>query len=85
MPEWRFRVTLPGGKTHPLVPDVVYMSFERLRTLSGKALQHPAIPPEIVVEIRSRTTNEQMSMRKSKNTSHGASLSSWSLIPCAAV
>jgi Uma2 family endonuclease len=53
VPEWRLRVTLPGGKTHPLVPDVAYMSFERLRTLSGKALQHPAIAPEIVVEIRS--------------------------------
>lgn len=32
VPEWRFRVTVPGGKTHPLVPDVAYMSFERLRT-----------------------------------------------------
>jgi Uma2 family endonuclease len=34
--EWRFRVSPPGEDIHPLVPDVVYMSYERLRPLSPK-------------------------------------------------
>ena len=49
--EWRFRVTVPGEDVHPLVPDIAYMPFERLRTLSGRDLELPPIAPEIVVEI----------------------------------
>ncbi len=51
--EWRFRVTPPGKQTRPLIPDVAYMSYERLRTLSPADRDVPTIAPEIVVEIRS--------------------------------
>jgi Uma2 family endonuclease len=52
-PEWRFRVSIPGTRVHPLVPDVAFMSFARLRPLSSKDRQSPNVPPEIVVEILS--------------------------------
>jgi Uma2 family endonuclease len=52
-PEWRFRVSIPGTRVHPLVPDVAFMSFARLRPLSKKDRQSPNVPPEIVVEILS--------------------------------
>ena len=51
--EWRFRVSIPGTRVHPLVPDVAYMSFARLRPLSKKGRQSPNVPPEVVVEILS--------------------------------
>ena len=53
--EWRFRVSVPGAVVHPLVPDVAFMSFERLRPLSKDERRYPLIAPEIVVEILSPT------------------------------
>jgi Uma2 family endonuclease len=52
-PEWRFRVTIPGTRVHPLVPDVAFISFARLRPLSKKDRQSPNVAPEIVVEVLS--------------------------------
>ncbi len=52
-PEWRFRASPPGEDIHPLVPDVAYMSYTRLRPLSAKDREVPPVPPEIVVEILS--------------------------------
>lgn len=52
-PEWRFRLTPPGEYTRPLVPDVAYVSYERLRGLSGRDLETPPFAPDIVVEILS--------------------------------
>jgi Uma2 family endonuclease len=51
--EWRFRISIPGTRVHPLVPDVTYMSFKRLRSLSKKDRSTPSVPPEIVVEVLS--------------------------------
>jgi Uma2 family endonuclease len=51
--EWRFRVTPPGRRTRPLIPDIAYMSYDRLRPLSASEREVPTVPPEIVVEIRS--------------------------------
>jgi Uma2 family endonuclease len=51
--EWRFRASPPGEDIHPLVPDVAYMSYARLRPLSPKDREVPPIAPEIVVEILS--------------------------------
>jgi Uma2 family endonuclease len=51
--EWRFRVSIPGTRVHPLVPDVAYISFGRLRPLSKKDRQAPNVPPEVVVEVLS--------------------------------
>jgi len=51
--EWRFRASPPGEDIHPLVPDVTYMSYERLRPLAPKDREVPPVAPEIVVEILS--------------------------------
>jgi Uma2 family endonuclease len=54
--EWRFRVDASldeDDRIHPLVPDVAFMSFARLRSLPKDKRRHPIIAPEIVVEILS--------------------------------
>ncbi len=51
--EWRFRASPPGEDRHPLVPDVAFLSYERLRPLSLKEREVPPVAPEIVVEILS--------------------------------
>lgn len=50
-PEWRFRVAPPGEMRRPLVPDVAYVSNERLRALSGADLEVPPLAPDVAVEI----------------------------------
>jgi Uma2 family endonuclease len=52
-PEWRFRVAPPGEVRRPLVPDVAYVSNERLRPLSDKELEIPPLAPDAAVEILS--------------------------------
>jgi Uma2 family endonuclease len=52
-PEWRFRASPPGEDVHPLVPDVAFMSFERLVVLAPRDRDTPPTAPEIVVEILS--------------------------------
>ena len=52
-PEWRFRVAPPGEVRRPLVPDVAYVSNERLRPLSYEELQLPPLAPDVAVEILS--------------------------------
>ncbi|HLI94954.1 MAG TPA: Uma2 family endonuclease [Candidatus Baltobacteraceae bacterium] len=48
-PEWRFHLT---SKTS-LVPDVSFVSYERLRTLSDEEAEEPPFAPDIVAEVRS--------------------------------
>ncbi len=51
--EWRFY--LPGlvkGRTE-LVPDVSFVAYDRLRTLSEDEREKPRFAPDIAVEIRS--------------------------------
>jgi Uma2 family endonuclease len=52
-PEWRFRPAPPGEARRPLVPDVAYVSNERLRPLSYQELQIPPLAPDVAVEILS--------------------------------
>jgi Uma2 family endonuclease len=52
-PEWRFRIAPPGEVRRPLVPDVAYISNERLRPLSDKELEVPPLAPDVAVEILS--------------------------------
>jgi len=52
-PEWRFRVAPPGEVRRPLVPDVAYVSNERLRPLGDAELEIPPIAPDVAVEILS--------------------------------
>jgi Uma2 family endonuclease len=52
-PEWRFRVAPPGEARRPLVPDVAYVSNERLQALSDEELETPPLAPDVAVEILS--------------------------------
>lgn len=52
-PEWRFRVAPPGEIRRPLVPDVAYVSNERLHALSDADLEVPPLSPDVAVEILS--------------------------------
>lgn len=51
--EWRFRIAPAGEMRRPLVPDVAYVSNERLRPLSDQELQVPPLAPDVAVEILS--------------------------------
>jgi Uma2 family endonuclease len=51
--EWRFRASPPGEEIRPLVPDVAYISYDRLRPLHGADREVPPVAPEIVVEVLS--------------------------------
>ncbi len=51
--EWRFRVAPLGEIRRSLVPDVSYVSNERLRLLSDSEIETPPIAPDVVVEILS--------------------------------
>ena len=51
--EWEFRVTPPGDVTRPLVPDVAFVSFERLAADLEEAAQIPYLAPDVAVEVTS--------------------------------
>jgi Uma2 family endonuclease len=51
--EWRFRIAPPGEVRRPLVPDISYVSYERLRDLEGYDLELPPFAPDVAVEILS--------------------------------
>jgi Uma2 family endonuclease len=51
--EWRFRVAPPGEEIRPLVPDVSYLSYERMGDATVEDIQAPLVPPNVAVEIRS--------------------------------
>jgi Uma2 family endonuclease len=51
--EWRLRISPPGERPRPLVPDVAYLSNERKAGLHGELLEVPFVAPDIIVEILS--------------------------------
>jgi Uma2 family endonuclease len=51
--EWRFRIAPPGEEIRPLVPDVSYLSYERMGDATQEEIQAPLVPPDVAVEIRS--------------------------------
>jgi len=51
--EWRFRIAPPGEVIRPLVPDVAYLSYDRLPIESDAEAQLPLQPPNVAVEILS--------------------------------
>lgn len=66
--EWRFYLLSGAGKPSSLVPDVAYVSFERLpRDLPSDARERPRIAPDIATEIVSpgdskRTLDEKIDL-----------------------
>ncbi len=51
--EWRFRVQPPAGVIRPLVPDLAYLSYERMGNRSDAELEAPLLAPNLAVEILS--------------------------------
>jgi len=51
--EWEFRLQPPGEIRRPLVPDVAYISFERLPFDESSATDIPPVAPDAVVEVLS--------------------------------
>src|SRR5262249_31954960 len=51
--EWRFRVNPPGSVIRPLVPDVAYLSYDRVPRADDAAAQVPLGSPDIAVEVLS--------------------------------
>lgn len=49
--EWQFKVTPPHEATRPLVPDVAFLSFERLGYEDEEAAQLPYLAPDVAVEV----------------------------------
>jgi len=51
--EWEFRLKPPGEARRPLVPDVAFISFDRLPFEDESAADIPHVAPDVVVEILS--------------------------------
>lgn len=51
--EWEFRVSPPHEPTRPLVPDVAFLSYERLGYDDDEAAQIPYMAPDAAIEILS--------------------------------
>jgi Uma2 family endonuclease len=51
--EWDFDLTPPGERTHRLVPDVAYLSYERISYEDEESAQIPAVAPSVAVEVLS--------------------------------
>ena len=51
--EWDFRIAPPGEERRPLVPDVAYLSYQRIPYESPTEADIPRIAPDVVVEVLS--------------------------------
>jgi Uma2 family endonuclease len=63
--EWDFRLSPPGEPRRPLVPDVAYLSYERVGYDDDDGASIPRVAPNAVVEILSpgdarRDVNEKI-------------------------
>ncbi len=56
-PEWRFRPGAGDGTVTVFVPDVAFVSHERLKALRGRDFDEPPFSPDIAVEVRSPGDN----------------------------
>jgi len=51
--EWRFHVSGAPGRKNSYVPDVAYLSAERLLSLSADQAEEPPFAPDVAIEIHS--------------------------------
>lgn len=58
-PECRFQVQPPGEIRRTLVPDVAYVSFDRVSPEELLKTSSPAVAPDVVVEIRSPSDRQR--------------------------
>ena len=70
-PEWCFRLS-PGNE---LIPDVAYVSYERLRPLTNEEADEPPFAPDIAAEVRSPSRRSELAAEKiGKYLTHGSLL-----------
>src|SRR5579862_330801 len=62
--EWDYDLTPPGEKTNRLVPDVAYLSYDRVAYEDDDAAQVPTIAPNVAVEVLSREQTLANSQRR---------------------
>ncbi|HEX3462602.1 MAG TPA: Uma2 family endonuclease [Candidatus Elarobacter sp.] len=51
--EWRFRISPRGEVIRPLVPDLSYLSYDRMRGATEADWDTPLVAPNVAVEVRS--------------------------------
>jgi Uma2 family endonuclease len=51
--EWRFHVQPPGEIRRPLVPDVAFLSYQRVPYEVMQRIDEPRMAPDAVIEVRS--------------------------------
>ncbi|HTA40028.1 MAG TPA: Uma2 family endonuclease [Candidatus Acidoferrales bacterium] len=62
--EWDFDLTPPGERKNRLVPDVAFLSYDRLSYDDEAAAQVPKIGPDVAVEILSQGQTLENSHRR---------------------
>ncbi|MHB1798341.1 MAG: Uma2 family endonuclease [Vulcanimicrobiaceae bacterium] len=62
--EWRFRLGSVDGTNTSFVPDVAYVSYDRLRPLSDEEADEPPFAPDIAAEVRSPSQRLDLLARK---------------------
>lgn len=74
-PEWRFRVSGEPGRENSYVPDIAYVSSERLGPLTGLDAEEPPFAPDLAVEVDSPGDRPRNVRRKvERYLQHGAKL-----------
>jgi Uma2 family endonuclease len=62
--EWRFKIGRADDTNTTFVPDVAYVSFERLRAIPEKQRDELPFAPDIAAEVRSPSDNLAFLRRK---------------------
>lgn len=74
-PEWHLRVGKAPGTDDVLVPDVAFVTFERLAALDARDREIPPLAPEICIEVWSPNDDRGVLRRKiEKYRAAGAAL-----------
>lgn len=62
--EWRFHVGDVDGTRTELIPDVSFVSYERLRTLGNDDREEPPFAPDVAAEVRSPSHRAALNQKK---------------------
>ena len=71
--EWRFRLEPPGEDMRPFVPDVAYLSYERMGERTDAELETPLLAPNAAIDARfaavRRRTNRRVRAERDSSRS----------------
>jgi Uma2 family endonuclease len=63
--EWRFRlIETPDADRTMLIPDIAYVSVDRMRALTDEQAEEPPFAPDVAIEIRSPGDRERNILAK---------------------